>query len=595
MCIIARFTLYIFHLLSPILLLVLLCGFACAQETQPPENTQIKDKRILVLHSYGPDYSWTISLNDGINAVLGSLDRSNILRYEYMDTKNIIGDEYYRELVAVLRHKYKDYHLDGILATDNNALSFLLQYGQDVFGDVPVVATGINNASSLTLPSSRFTIIPEVANHEKTIRQALNIFPDNTRCYILVDSSATGRAIMAEVKQIEHLFSPNLTFEYIDNLPFNDLRKFTSILPEKSLVYLLPYFRDAEDHIFPQGRAATLLSEVSKAPIFVSWSFQLNTGTIGGAVVNGWKLGEIGASTLSKIIAGEPTEKIVNVSDNIITNIYDYQVVKRYNIDLNKLPDNTQLINNPPTFFYKHRQVLVPAVVIILLLTVFLLMIIKMWKDETIINQNNKLIIQLNKEVIDTQRELVSTLGEVIETRSQETGNHVKRVAKISRLIGEKLGLSDQELEVLEAASPLHDVGKIGISDTILNKPGQLNEQEFLMMQKHTNIGKDILVDSDRQLLSSACSIAYEHHERWNGAGYPEGLKGDEIHIFARITAVADVYDALSSDRCYKSAWPENKVLKYLEKESGQFFDPEIIRVFFAHYEEIRTIREGLS
>ena len=117
-------------------------------------------------------------------------------------------------------------------------------------------------------------------------------------------------------------------------------------------------------HIFPQGRAATLLSEVSKAPIFVSWSFQLNTGTIGGAVVNGWKLGEIGASTLSKIIAGEPTEKIVNVSDNIITNIYDYQVVKRYNIDLNKLPDNTQLINNPPTFFYKHRQVLVPAVVI---------------------------------------------------------------------------------------------------------------------------------------------------------------------------------------------------------------------------------------
>lgn len=151
------------------------------------------------------------------------------------------------------------------------------------------------------------------------------------------------------------------------------------------------------------------------------------------------------------------------------------------------------------------------------------------------------------------------------------------------------------ELDVLEAASPLHDVGKIGISDSILNKPGRLDSDEIEMMRKHTDIGRDILVDSDRRLLSSACSIAYEHHEHWDGKGYPKGLKGEEIHLYARITALADVYDALSSKRCYKDAWPQEKVLHYISEESGKSFDPNLASLFLEYSEQINSIRESLS
>lgn len=589
---IARLAVFTRLLFLPLLFLLLLSSSVSPVFSQ---SAGLQDQKILVLHSYGPDYSWSISLNDGINGILDSLDRTNSIRYEYMDTKNIIGDEYYQKLVELFHHKYKDYQFDGILATDNNALSFLEQYGRELFGDIPIVATGINNASKISPQSDQVTIIPEIADHQTTLQQAFNIFPGNTDCYILVDSSATGHAIMEEVRQIEPLFSPRLTFHYIDDLSFEALKRFTGELAENSIIYLLPYFRDTEERIFPQGRAANMLSGVSKSPIFVSWSFQLNTGTIGGAVVDGRKLGEIGATTLLQILSGIPSRSFIDVKDSIISNIYDYQVIERYHVELAKLPADVRFINQPSSFFDQHRQVIVPAVTIIVLLSVFLLLLIKMWKKETIINQNNKLILQLNKEVIETQRELVATLGEVIETRSQETGNHVKRVARISRFIGEKLGLSETDLEILEVASPLHDVGKIGIPDMILHKPGRLNDEELVTMQKHTNIGKNILVESNRHLLSSACSIAHEHHERWDGTGYPQGLSGESIHIFARITAVADVYDALSSERCYKAAWPEEKVLHYLEKESGLFFDPEIINVFLTHYKEIKTIRESLT
>lgn len=243
----------------------------------------------------------------------------------------------------------------------------------------------------------------------------------------------------------------------------------------------------------------------------------------------------------------------------------------------------------------RHQGVIMTGTVLVCGVSLLLGLVLMSYRKQQLIKKKGRKVVDLDKMVNETQRELVSTLSEVIETRSKETGNHVKRVALISRFLAVKTGLSSSEVEILEAASPLHDVGKIGIPDSILHNPDRLTDQEVVEMQKHTTIGKDILKESGRELLAAASSIAYQHHERWDGTGYPEGLKGEEIHIFARITTLADVYDALSMDRCYRSAWTERQVVDYLKEESGGLFDPALVTVFLAHIDELKGICYGLE
>ncbi len=201
----------------------------------------------------------------------------------------------------------------------------------------------------------------------------------------------------------------------------------------------------------------------------------------------------------------------------------------------------------------------------------------------------------LNREVIETQREVTFTLGEVIEIRSQETGQHVRRVALFSRFLASKSGLDEAQAELLFMASPLHDLGKIGIPDPILNKPGPLDPKERLIMQGHTTIGHNILKNSTRSILKAGSIISLQHHERWDGTGYPNALRMEEIHIFARITAVSDVFDALSSDRCYRKAWDMDRVLAFFKEERGRQFDPELVDLLFEHQEVLFSIKQNLK
>lgn len=198
----------------------------------------------------------------------------------------------------------------------------------------------------------------------------------------------------------------------------------------------------------------------------------------------------------------------------------------------------------------------------------------------------------LNKEVVDTQKEVVFTMGSIAETRSKETGNHVKRVAAYSELLALKVGLSEEEARLLRLASPMHDIGKVAIADNILNKPGKLTEDEFTIMKTHATLGYEMLKHSNRDILKAAAIVSYEHHEKYDGSGYPNGLKGESIHIYGRITAVADVFDALGSDRCYKRAWEDEKIFELLRVNSGKHFDPNLIDIFFDSFDEIDEIRQ---
>lgn len=198
----------------------------------------------------------------------------------------------------------------------------------------------------------------------------------------------------------------------------------------------------------------------------------------------------------------------------------------------------------------------------------------------------------LYQEIEDTQKEIIFTMAEVGESRSKETGNHVKRVAEYSYVLARGLNMDEREREILRMASPMHDIGKIGIPDAILKKPGKLTDEEFDVIKSHSTMGYEMLRKSRRSILKAAATVAHEHHEKFNGRGYPRGLAGEEIHLFGRITALADVFDALGSDRVYKAAWPLERILNLFKEERSQHFDPNVVDAFFENLKDILEIRD---
>ncbi|HZP66888.1 MAG TPA: DUF3369 domain-containing protein [Rudaea sp.] len=202
--------------------------------------------------------------------------------------------------------------------------------------------------------------------------------------------------------------------------------------------------------------------------------------------------------------------------------------------------------------------------------------------------------LHLNRELFESQLEMIHLLAGAAETRSFETANHVKRVGLIAELLGQLYGMDEKTTEALRLASPLHDIGKIGIPDAILNKPGPHTPEETAVMRTHAEIGARLLRHSKRPLLKLAGEIALSHHENWDGSGYPRGLRGEAIPIGGRITMLADVFDALGSRRCYKEPWPIDDIRAYIVEENGRKFEPRLVELLFEHWDRIQAVREQL-
>ncbi|MCX4190598.1 HD domain-containing phosphohydrolase [Methylophaga sp. OBS3] len=196
------------------------------------------------------------------------------------------------------------------------------------------------------------------------------------------------------------------------------------------------------------------------------------------------------------------------------------------------------------------------------------------------------------EQIVQREKETIIRLAKAGEYRDEGTGNHVIRMAKYSRQIAEALGeFSEQECEDLEYAAPMHDIGKIGIPDGILLKPARLNPHEWEIMKTHTLIGHEILSDSQSKYMQIGAIIALHHHERFDGKGYPNGLQGEEIPLIARLVSVADIYDALVSERPYKRAWTEEEATSYIQSQAGTQLDPRCVQAFFDRYDAIRAIQ----
>jgi putative two-component system response regulator len=197
---------------------------------------------------------------------------------------------------------------------------------------------------------------------------------------------------------------------------------------------------------------------------------------------------------------------------------------------------------------------------------------------------------QRTQEIYDTRLQIVRRLGRAAEYRDNETGLHIVRMSKVSALLGQEAGMAEGDCELLLNASPMHDIGKIGIPDQILLKPGKLEPEEWEIMKTHTTIGADILSGDDSELLSMARVIALSHHEKWDGSGYPNGLAGEAIPLVGRIVAVADVFDALTSERPYKKAWSTEAALEYIAANGGTHFDPQVVTLFMRRQADILSI-----
>lgn len=196
------------------------------------------------------------------------------------------------------------------------------------------------------------------------------------------------------------------------------------------------------------------------------------------------------------------------------------------------------------------------------------------------------------EEVLETRLQIVHCLGRAAEYKDNETGMHVIRMSHYVRILALAMGYTEHQADELLHAAPMHDIGKIGIPDAILAKPGPLTDEEWVTMRQHTVIGARILGDHPSGLLRLAASIALCHHEKWDGSGYPQGLAGEDIPLASRVVAIADVFDALTSERPYKRAWPVEEAVELIRNESGRHFDPQVVTAFLDHLPEILQVRE---
>lgn len=199
-----------------------------------------------------------------------------------------------------------------------------------------------------------------------------------------------------------------------------------------------------------------------------------------------------------------------------------------------------------------------------------------------------KFPIKIINTIIDIQNKLEFTMGDI---RSNVSSNHVKRVTIFSEHLGKKINLEKNQIKLLNYACPLHDIGKIVVPNSILNKPGKLSKEEFDIIKTHTTLGYGILKNSNKTVYKAAAIIAHQHHERWDGKGYPNNLHKNNIHIFGRISAIADVFDALSSHRVYKDAWTFNEIFDFFKEGRNTHFDPFLTDVFLDNYDEFVLLR----
>jgi len=574
------------------LLLALALVLACPAPTRADVDGP---REILIIHSYAEDFSWTRDLQAGIVSVLDAPEARSRWRVEYMDAKHHSSPEYEASFLGLLREKYAGKRFDGVILTDDHALDFAARHRRELFPDTPMAACGINDIGSVPPGTGDVNIVIESVAHLQTLEAALRQNPGTRAIHVVVDDTLTGRSILRDFQEQTRALQERVRIEVAPPMTRRELLAFAQQRVPGELIYLLVYFQDSAGQVFSAEEIPRAVAAASPVPVYAAWDFQLGSGVVGGCLTSSFGHGQKVARTLLERLDGKTPPAVYDGLAGVNRHTYDYVALQRFGIPPESLPEGAVVLNRPLSYYELHRSAILWFLGVIAVLGVIIVLLVLNVLKQRRINQDNAEILNLNREMIETQLDLLSTLSEVIETRSHDTANHVRRVAAYSALLARKYGLPPEEIALIEVAAPMHDIGKIGIPDALLNKPGSLTADEFERMKHHTVIGQRILHSSDRKLMAGARVIALQHHERWDGSGYPCGLKGEEISLAARICALADVYDALSLARSYKPAWPREDVLRFIRRESGRMFDPRMVELFFENLGELEDIGHRLA
>ncbi|CAH6896783.1 Response regulator [Vibrio chagasii] len=549
-------------------------------------------KQILVLHSYEPSYQWTADFQKGIDSAFKQSQSEVKLSIEHLDTKRIHSQQYYDSLVEYFEAKYSGYEFEGVIVTDDNAANFLESLSSIIDRSTAVVAVGINDLSTdMYAVSDKATVLYENDHIDINIELISQLRPNIKNLYFVNDYSVTSQLIRKEVHKVMAGF-PQINLVEINNQTLEQASQYLKNISPDDAVLISHYNTELTQGVYHSyTEIAETLSKASAAPVFALWQFYILGDVLGGYVNHSQSMGEQAVDALDKYVPLGFKSSLVP-GDNVRF-VFNYDAIRKYGLSESALPEESVIINEPSSFLRKNFQLLLGLTMVIAGLSLIIVMQFITLRQKKELAKKNKRILSLQKQTLNVQKEMIHVLGEAIETRSGETGNHVKRVAKLSALLAKHSGLSHREVEMIEIISPMHDVGKISVPESILDKPGKLTEQEWEVMKLHTTAGYNLLKSGSGDITNLAAIIANEHHERWDGAGYPNGKSGEEIHLFARITAVADVFDALLSARCYKEPWSLDMVVDLFERECGYQFDPNLTQLLLKHLPEFVAIRDA--
>ncbi len=522
--------------------------------------SQHEREHILVIHSYSLNESWVRGINTGIK---DKLENDALIDIEYLNSKNVSVVDLPKYKMATLEYlklklsREKQYN--GIILVDDFSLDVFLELNNKYFKEIPVVAIGIGKPHP-SLPSN-IKVFNEHIDIEKNVAFIKQILPNTNEINVIYDHSIVGEHLYDTYNKISNYSDVKLNHKQPDHIL--DLISSVKTAP-KIPTLLVVYYKDWNDNLWEPASIAEILS-IKNVKVFSTYRFYIQKNILGGFAVSHRALGELASNYISDILENKKHKE-----DDFETSFYfaNVQAFKTAGLKL-ALPKNTILLNNKESAYYFYFTLLL--IVIVILFYFF-----------TEKKSNKKL---------SEREKIIYLLSDVIECRSGETGQHVKNVSHVSRLLAKLSGMNNNDCDLIAKYSPLHDVGKIGVSDSILNKPGKLTDEEFSEMKLHTKYGYNLLKNSGIDDFKIGALIAYQHHERWDGKGYPNALKGDHISIYARIVSIADVFDALTTQRIYKDAWTFEATKKYFEEESGKQFDPTLIQIFLQNYDSFVNLK----
>lgn len=541
-------------------------------------------KNILILNSYSRDSKWTEKQLKGIENTM--FDKDYKFYYEYLEYENFNNQDYLKKYKELLISKYKNINMDLVVTTDDYAYEYY-KNNKDILKNNPfTIAAGVTKriyASNTEYLLKQFDIEKNLELVEKQFKDEKTI----KTIYLVVDNSIEGKSIEENLKKILKNYEYKYNFIWLSH-NYTELKNQFKNLKKNSAIFHLLYFKDSDS---TNADVIKDLYDGLDVPIYAFYDFYLlpKTNTLGGYVIDGEKFGE----EIGKMIINYLSYKVINNQENSSSySNYKFSLDIAEKLKVKYIPIKSEVYSKQIGYIKSRKYELLSILIILMISSILVYNGKKNYRAQKKINDQNKKIWGLNEELFKTQKEIIAALGQIIENRSKETANHTIRVAKISRLLGELLGFDEEEANSIEIASPLHDVGKIAIPDNVLEKTGKLEKEEFEIIKTHSKVGYSILKESNIPILKIAANIAHEHHERWDGSGYPRGISEEKISIYARITTAADIFDALLSKRVYKEPWSIEQVLQFFKDEKGRIFDPKITDVFLENADKIIAIRK---